>query len=105
MRSMTFFAQLLLEVSLLGWAKLVVEDYDVGLKLLLEFANFLQLALADVEATAFIQPLGHGCDHLRAGGICQLGQFFQGGLEAPGAAGAFELHTDEQGTLRPAQGP
>ena len=44
-----FFAEFFLQVALLGGAEFVVEDYDVGFKLVLEVADFFEFAFADVE--------------------------------------------------------
>ena len=99
------FAELFFEVALLGWTEFVVEDNDVGLKLVLKVANFLQLSLADVVGGGLFEALMDSCGDLRSGGVGKLGEFLEGGLEAPGAAGALYLDANEEGAFRLRQGP
>ena len=99
------FADFCFEVALLGGAEFVVEDYNISFELVLEVAYFLQLALADVVGGGLFEALVDRCGNLRAGGVGELGEFVQGGLEAPGIAGALELDADEEGAFRLRQGP
>ena len=99
------FAQLFFQVALLGGAECVVEDYDICLKLALEVADFFQFALADVERGGLFESLVDGGGYFSAGGAGELGEFVQGGVEAPGAAAALESDADEEGAFGVVQGP
>ena len=46
-----------------------------------------------------------GGGYFGAGGAGELGEFVQGGVEAPGAAAALESDADEEGAFGVVQGP
>jgi hypothetical protein len=93
-----------LEVALLGWLQLVVEDDRGVAQLLLSGDDLLYLALADIRRRLkVVEPLLSRADNLGAGCLRQKPELFQRGVGLPaavvGSGARLRLDRDEVDAL------
>jgi len=85
---------------LLGRRKLVVADKRVKLEHLMQVAELLKLALADVSVRVRLKVLRHGANYYGSRCRCQLRQLLERIVEGPRNPPPFERHANHDGPFR-----
>src|SRR2546428_11412523 len=92
----------LLQVTLLGGGKLVLEDNQVKTQFLLQTTQFLRTTFANIgRHVGVAQPLDHRSNNLGTRCASQRPQFAQGILNTPQTLLLFRVNCSQVGTFKP----